>query len=112
MITLDPDGLYHLASAEEWAEHQASGEIVPPSLAAEGFVHCSWGHQVAGTVGRHFPGRTDLLALALDRSALGDLALVEEDTSGSGQAYPHVYGPVPVAAVTATTPLGPDGEPA
>jgi uncharacterized protein (DUF952 family) len=94
-----PDALYHLATIEEWDRYQAAGTIEPPSLAGEGFVHCSYGHQVAGTVGRHFAGVTDLLALEVDPVALGHATLVEEDSYGSGQAFPHVYGPIPVAAV-------------
>ncbi len=100
---LDPDALYHLATAEEWARYQGCGTIEPPSLALEGFVHCSWGRQVAGTVGRHFAGTPDLLALRLDPAALGATELVEEDSYGSGQAYPHAYGPVPVDAVGTVT---------
>ena len=96
---LEPHGLYHLATEAEWAAGQASGELAPASLAEEGFVHCSWGSQVQGTVERHFAGVTGLLALHLDAEAL-DAPLVVEDSYGSGTAYPHVYGPVPVAAVT------------
>lgn len=96
---LDPASLYHLATDEEWAHHQGAGQIVAPSLETEGFVHCSWGRQVAGTVERHFAGVTGLLALELDPGALGGVALVEEDSYGSGQAYPHAYGPIPLAAV-------------
>jgi glutathione S-transferase len=96
--------LFHLASAGEWATYQESGLISPPSLDDEGFVHCSWGRQVAGTVGRHFAGRTDLLALRLASDDVGS-PLVEEDSYASGQSYPHVYGPIPVAAVLDATPL-------
>ena len=96
---LDLHGLYHLATEAEWGDHQAEGAIVPPSLETEGFVHCSWGHQVPGTVGRHFAHVSGLLALRLDPAALGDVRLVEEDSYGSGQAFPHAYGPVPLAAV-------------
>ncbi|MCU1370657.1 MAG: hypothetical protein JWO77_1851 [Ilumatobacteraceae bacterium] len=99
---LDPDALYHLASAVEWAEYQAREQIDPPSIAAEGFVHCSWGRQVAGTVTKHFAEATDLLALQLDAAAFGDVELKEEDSYGSGQTYPHAYGPIPAAAVTRT----------
>jgi len=102
---LEPGALYHLATEEEWADYQQDGWIDPSSLDAEGFVHCSWGHQVAGTVARHFPGVPGLLALRIDPGALGDLVLVEEDSYGSGQAFPHAYGPIPVAAVVATTPV-------
>lgn len=102
---LDRNALYHLATEAEWADHQEQGAIAPASLEAEGFVHCSWGHQVPGTVGKHFAHVTGLLALQLDRDALGDVRFVEEDSYGSGQAFPHVYGPIPVAAVTGTVPV-------
>lgn len=99
---LRPDGLYHLASTEEWATYQEAGAIAPASIEAEGFVHCSYGRQVAGTVAKHFAGATGLYALELDPGALGDVPLVEEDSYGSGQAFPHAYGPIPASAVTGT----------
>jgi len=102
---LDLHALYHLATEAEWEEYQEEGAIVPPSLETEGFVHGSWGHQVPGTVTKHFAHVEGLLALRLDRGALGDLRFVEEDSYGSGQAFPHVYGPVPLAAVTDVTQL-------
>jgi uncharacterized protein (DUF952 family) len=103
---LDPDGLYHLATGPDWDRYRGDGQIAPPSLVDEGFVHCSWGRQVPGTVEKHFASETHLLALALDPAALGDLRLVEEDSYGSGHAFPHVYGPIPCAAVRAVVPLG------
>ena len=99
---LDAGGLFHLATSAEWDAAEQAGVIRPPSLATEGFVHCSWGRQVGGTVARHFDGATDLLALLLDPAGFGDVELVEEDSYGSGQAFPHAYGPIPVAAVVAT----------
>ena len=100
---LHPDGLYHLATAAEWAAYEAAGRIEPAALAHEGFVHCSYGHQVAGTVEKHFAGVTDLLALHLEPSAMGDVRLVDEDLYGSGQAFPHAYGPIPATAVVGQT---------
>jgi uncharacterized protein (DUF952 family) len=99
---LDPAALYHLATEAEWEQYRAAGTIVPAAFAQEGFVHCSWGHQVPGTVEKHFAGVTGLLALQLDPPALGEVPLIEEDLSGSGQAFPHAYGPIPVAAVART----------
>lgn len=103
---LEPGALYHLATQDEWDDYQQDGWIDPASLDTEGFVHCSWGRQVAGTIARHFPDATDLLALRIDPGELGDLVLVEEDSYGSGQAFPHAYGPIPVAAVVGTVPVG------
>lgn len=99
MTTLDDDGLYHLISEADWEAVRHLDEVTAESLATEGFVHCSWGRQVAGTLAKHFPGRTDLLALRLDAEAVAGL-LVEEDSYGSGQTFPHLYGPIPAAAVT------------
>jgi glutathione S-transferase len=101
---LDAGALFHLASGEEWAAYQESGTIAPDSLDTEGFVHCSWGRQVAGTVEKHFAGRTDLVALRLDPEAV-EAPLLEEDSYGSGQAFPHVHGPIPVVAVVEAVPL-------
>lgn len=99
-----PDGLYHLCSAAEWERYRADGVIVAGSLEAEGFVHCSWGRQVAGTLERHFAGAVGLVALQLDVETL-DPPLVEEDTAGTGQKFPHVYGPIPAGAVLAAVNL-------
>lgn len=96
---LDPDGLYHLASPEEWTAYQEVGVVAPGSLVTEGVVHCSWGRQIPGTLARHFAGATNLLALHLDANALGGVRLVEEDSYGSGESFPHAYGPVPLTAV-------------
>lgn len=96
---LAPDALYHLATDAEWEEYRQAGAIRPPSLETEGFVHCSWGHQVPGTVARHFPGVAGVLALVVDPAAVGEAAVVEEDSFGSGQAFPHIYGPIPVSAI-------------
>jgi uncharacterized protein (DUF952 family) len=102
---LDPDALYHLATSAEWADYQARDVIDPASIQHEGFVHCSWGRQVAGTVAKHFADATDLLALQLDAAAFGEVELKEEDSYNSGQTYPHAYGPIPSAAVTGATPV-------
>lgn len=103
---IHPDALYHLATPQQWTEHRARGAIVPPSLDLEGFVHCSWGRQVDRTVATHFAGVADLLALRVDEDSVR-AALVVEDSYGSGQAFPHVYGPIPVAAVTEVVELRP-----
>lgn len=103
---LTPGALHHLATEAQWAQYQRSGSIAPPSLEQEGFVHCSWTEQVAGTVAKHFAGTTGIIALELDPTALGAVALVEEDSYGSGQTFPHVYGPVPITAVVAQVVVG------
>jgi len=111
---VDDDALYHLATPAQWDAHRARGAVEADSLATEGFVHCSWGRQVPGTVAKHFAGEAAVLALRLDPARLGEVPLVEEDSYGSGQAFPHAYGPIPLDAVVAVErvePVGP-AEPA
>jgi uncharacterized protein (DUF952 family) len=93
-----PDDVLHITTAEAWAEAQRSGAVAPPSLAAEGFVHCSTRAQLDATLARHFPGAGRLTLLVLDPAAAGDLRWEE---SRPGEAFPHVYGPIPTAAVIA-----------
>jgi uncharacterized protein (DUF952 family) len=80
--------IFHLATPEEWAEAQATGVVAPPSLATEGFVHCSTADQLDDTIARHFTGVDELVLLRL-HADFGDLLRWEE--SRPGEAFPHVY---------------------
>ncbi|MFF8832732.1 DUF952 domain-containing protein [Streptomyces sp. NPDC015131] len=90
--------LLHVTSAADWAAG-APGAYRPPSLAAEGFVHCSPDEETALAIAaahyRDVPG--PLLLLTLDEALL--TAEVRREESG-GRLFPHVYGPVDRAAVT------------
>jgi len=102
------DDMVHIATPAEWVAAQAAGQVAPPSLATEGFVHCSTRAQLPGTLARHFAGAGDLVVLVLDPGALG--AELRWEGIPGGEAFPHVYGPIPTAAVTAvehvTAPAG------
>ena len=100
--------IHHIATAADWAERQES--YAPAGWREEGFIHCSTAEQLVRTANKHFPGRRDLMLLTIDTGQLTPL-LVWEDTSGSGEDFPHIYGPIDVAAVTASVPFhaGDDG---
>ncbi len=90
--------LFHIVPRADWPP--ADGPYRPESLATEGFVHCSYADQVAGTLQRYYGGVPDLVVLELD-PALIPAEVKVEDTRGSGTAFPHVYGPIPVEAAVA-----------
>ena len=102
--------LMHIATEAEWDEAQRRGAVAPASLGSEGFVHCSFAGQVRGVADRFYRGRADVVLLTIDPARLDAEARVE-DLVGAGEHFPHVYGPVAVAAVVAAVavPLGPDG---
>jgi uncharacterized protein (DUF952 family) len=101
--------LLHLVPASEF-DIEATEAYAPSSLDVEGFVHCATLAQVAGMARMLFAGTADLLLLVLDPRAL-DAAVQWEDRYGIGQTFPHVYGPVPRAAIVDVIafPPGPGG---
>ena len=89
---------------------EAGGDYVDPSLAAEGFIHCSTAEQVLIPANERFAGRSDLVLLIIDLERVPS-EVIFEDCYESGHRFPHIYGPIPTAAVTRTVPFPcePDG---
>jgi uncharacterized protein (DUF952 family) len=102
MSDSEPVAVFHLTDPARWEAAQTSGEIVPPGFVAEGFVHCSTGDQLAGTIERHFVGVDELVLLELDQARLGDALRWEE--SRPGEVYPHVYRAIELADVVRVIP--------
>jgi len=100
--------LHHAATRADW-EARTETDYRPAGLATEGFVHCSTAEQLPATLARHYRGRDDLVLLTLDVGALTS-DLVWEDTSGRGEAYPHIFGPIPLSAVTVVELLAVDDD--
>ena len=108
-----PGPLLHLAVTAEWERARVAGtyerSTIDTTLEEEGFIHCSFPHQVQATADRYYRGRDDIVLLAVDPDLVGVEVRVEEASNGEG--FPHVYGPIPVSAVTSAdpVPMGPDG---
>lgn len=90
--------LLHIIGTDDLRSARETGEIVSPSLAEEGFIHCSYENQVLTPANQRFSGRHDLVLLVLDAQRIPS-PLVIEDSYGSGTEFPHVYGPIPVDAI-------------
>ncbi|RNF83818.1 DUF952 domain-containing protein [Montanilutibacter psychrotolerans] len=101
---LRPVHVFHFAVPAAWEIAQPIGEYAPPLLAEEGFLHCATETQIAGVVARYLRGAGPRVRLEIDAAALGD-SLRYEWSEGSGDYYPHVYGPIPLSAVIATEPF-------
>ncbi len=99
--------ILHLITDQDWASARNGLDWRPPSLEAEGFIHCSedW-NQVRGVVRRLYPGRTDMLVLEVETGQLQ--AQVVREPSRSGEIYPHIYGPLNLDAVAAVWQVRPD----
>ncbi len=102
--------IYHICKREEWEAARRAGVYEGSSQdKADGFIHFSDGGQVKASAAKHRAGQSGLVLLAVDAGRLGP-ALKWEPSRG-GALFPHLYGPLPVAAVLSAhdLPLGADG---
>jgi len=90
--------VYKILRPAEWIAAQQSGVFTgSPDDERDGFVHLSVGHQVRGVCGRYFSGETALVLLTIEAPRLG--SALKWETSHKGEAFPHLYGPLPLALI-------------
>jgi uncharacterized protein (DUF952 family) len=84
------------------------GSTFGGSLDDVGFIHCSTARQVRQVADLLYRGRHDVVLLKIDPGRLSVPILHEKV---GAESFPHIYGPVPKAAVISATPLsaGEDG---
>ncbi|WP_216212695.1 DUF952 domain-containing protein [Amycolatopsis aidingensis] len=103
--------ILHICPAADWAAVPPGGEYRAASLAEVGFIHCADRGTVHLPANRLFAGRTDLVLLEVDPAGL-PVRWEPGDPPAPGEVwFPHVYGPIPRAAVRGVHefPPGPDG---
>lgn len=104
--------IWHLALATDWDQAVASGSYAVSTrgltLEQVGFIHCSYAHQLAGVV-RSFYSDADgpLTILGIDPRRLEAAGIEVRAEPGDpkhpdGERFPHVYGAIPVGAVSET----------
>jgi uncharacterized protein (DUF952 family) len=97
--------ILHITTPEAWAAALDSGAYRSETLDTEGFIHCSRPHQLVATANRRYRGRTDLVLLSIDP------ALVPPDVPQREEGgFPHLYGPLPVEAVTSVVGFDPGAD--
>jgi uncharacterized protein (DUF952 family) len=101
--------LYHIATVPDWDQARQDGEYRTStrgrSLSEEGFIHASTAAQVlpvANVV--YLDEQQDLVLLVLDTSLIG-AEIRREPVPGWTDPFPHIYGPLDVAAVVQAVPL-------
>jgi uncharacterized protein (DUF952 family) len=80
------------------------------TLDEQGFIHASATRDQVERVGAavYSSETRPLVVLVVDPAEL-DAPIVAENLEGGDELFPHVYGPLPVRAVTATIPVRTDG---
>jgi uncharacterized protein (DUF952 family) len=98
--------IFHIATLADWRDAEASGTYAMSTLGRtleeEGFIHAARHDQVPAVRDRYYADVTDpLVVLEIETDRLE--AEVKDEQVGD-EVYPHVYGPIPAAAVVAWRP--------
>jgi uncharacterized protein (DUF952 family) len=101
--------IMHIISHTDWTAARAAGECRPPSLAEQGFVHCSDPGTVHLPANTFYRGRSDLL-LVIDPTKVPVRWEPGDPPQPGGPWFPHVYGPIPLDAVVATHEFPPSAD--
>lgn len=97
------DPIFHLAVPDDWVAAFSVGEYTMSTrgvtLEQEGFIHCSTLEQVEDTANRFYGDLDQLVVLTIDPHLVPSAIVWEAPGAGIDVLFPHVYGPLPVAAV-------------
>ncbi len=90
----------HITTRDAWARASDARQYTDPSLAADGFIHCSalTPEQLLAVADANFAGQHGLVLLIIDPIKLG-VEVKDEEFEDTGIFFPHVYGPIDFEAV-------------
>lgn len=98
--------ILHLLPRESWAEAQTQGQLIAPSVAIEGFAHCSTEHQIVDVANKYYKGAGNMVLLNIDPAKLTSELKFEPPAHIDGSPslphepmFPHIYGPINLDAV-------------
>lgn len=96
-----------MLSRECWAEAQSQGQLIAPSVATEGFAHCSTEHQIVDVANKYYRGSSNMVLLRIDPTKLKSALKFEPPAHIDGSPalpheamFPHIYGPINLDAVS------------
>ena len=112
MIVIKPstaDGpIFHLAVPDDWAAAFDLGEYTMSTrgvtLEQEGFIHCSTRKQMQDTANRFYGDLDQLVVLTIDPLLVPSPIVFEPPAPDMDVLFPHIYGPLPIAAVNLASP--------
>ena len=94
--------IYKIVPVALWRESEADGRFRgSPVDLRDGFIHFSTAAQVPETAAKHFAGVAELLLVAIDADTLD----LRWEPSRGGALFPHLYGDLPLTAVSWVKPL-------
>lgn len=90
--------IFHITKRVEWERAEREGVYRIPTLASEGFIHCSRSEQVVRVANTLFRGQTGLVLLEIDTGRVG-AEIRYENCEGGQEVFPHIYGALDLSSV-------------
>jgi uncharacterized protein (DUF952 family) len=104
--------IFHITTRAAWEAALGAGtDFEAASLETEGFIHCSTPEQAVWVANQRFRSFGEpLVLLRIDTEFLSSEVRWEFSEAGRA-AFPHIYGPIDLKAVTDVLPFieGPEG---
>lgn len=92
---------FKVLTAQQWAAFARDGEFAgAPVDLADGYIHMSTAGQLGETLAKHFAGQRGLVIAEIDLCGFGNT--LRWEVSRGGAQFPHLYAPLPLAAVIGT----------
>jgi uncharacterized protein (DUF952 family) len=89
--------IYHIVLPEVWEKFKDEYDYEAESLAAEGFIHCSYRNQLDDVLQRYYKDAEKVLILHINPHYLTSPLVAEPSTNR--EIYPHIYGKINKSAV-------------
>jgi uncharacterized protein (DUF952 family) len=90
--------IYHIVTLSEWEMQKHQVLYSHPSLAIEGFIHCSTAEQLTATINRYYTNEEKVMVLHIDTTKV--LVEIKYEVAPSvNQLFPHIYGELNLDAV-------------
>lgn len=101
-----------IARQDDWEKAQTSGQYtkstIDSTLVDVGFIHCSIPDQTLDIANRKYSHEDNLILLLIEVDKVKPPVKFEGALSGRTGVFPHIYGPLNIDAVYATTILEKD----
>jgi uncharacterized protein (DUF952 family) len=101
--------IFHITTRLEWERALLEGAYTAPSLDSQGFIHCSYAHQLERVANKYYSGQAGLVILEINPKNLACPLKVEKAVDVEDD-YPHIYGPVNLEAVVKVVDFTPSAD--
>lgn len=92
--------IYKVLTADAWRVACEAGSYEGSADdRRDGFIHFSTATQLAETLRKHYAGARDLVLLYVREQSIAPADTLRWEPSRGGALFPHLYGPLPAAAV-------------